>query len=412
MTKPRARANGEGSIYKYRNGYAAYAWVDLPDGNRDRKFVYGRTRDIVHDKWIKLQGESKQGATPTSTPTLAKHIKYWLTEFVQPELAPLSYVTYESLTRRYVVPYLGKKKLNKLTARDVRKWVNLLRKTCQCCAQGKDAARPAWHKDPRRRRRCCAIGECCEQFPSQRTIQAARDALRAALSFAMTEELISKNVAAVVKVSKPRRRKFRPWTPEQARTLLEAARQDDDPLYAAWVLILVLGLRRGEVLGLTWEDIDFENGVLTPNMQIQRAGRQLLHRETKTETSAVPLPMPDICMAALRIRRTQQVEARRKAGELWQESQLVFTTRYGTPIEPGNLTRMFPARCVRAGVQPIRLHDTRHTCGSLLVALGVHPRVIMEILRHTQIAITMEIYAHVPTEQTRAALKRLGESLG
>lgn len=408
----RKRDNGEGSIFPYRNSFAAYVWVDKPDGTRDRKWVYGKTREIVHEKWIALHGQAAKGVVPTSTPTVAAYLAYWLKDIVGPDRAPLTHIAYECSTRLYIVPHIGKKKIEKLTVRDIRTWLNTLRVTCQCCAQGKDAKRSTTHRDPRKRRRCCAIGVCCRQYPSQRTIQAARDALRAALTHAVAEELVSKNVAGLVPVSKPRKRKFRPWTVDDAKAFLEYARAKNDPLYAAWVLVLVLGLRRGEVLGLTWNVVDLDAAELTPERQIQRAGRQLLHRETKTESSEATLPLPSICIAALRLRREEQQRAKQAAGDLWQDSRgLVFTTKYGTPIEPGNLTRMFPARCERAAVRPIKLHDTRHTCGSLLVALGVHPRVIMEILRHSQISVTMEVYSHVPSEDTRAALKQLGDQL-
>ena len=96
----------------------------------------------------------------------------------------------------------------------------------------------------------------------------------------------------------------------------------------------------------------------------------------------------------------------------WQPSDLVFTTKWGTPIEPRNFYRSFQTRCAKAGVPRIRVHDTRHTCASILAALGVHPRVAMRILRHAQIAMTMEVYTEVPDDITRAALKKLGDSLG
>jgi integrase len=100
------------------------------------------------------------------------------------------------------------------------------------------------------------------------------------------------------------------------------------------------------------------------------------------------------------------------AGELWTESDFVFTTRYATPIEPRNFNRSFVDRSAKAGVRRIRLHGTRHTCGSLLAALDVHPRIATQILRHSKIAVTMEIYTHVPSEATRKALHRLGKHLG
>lgn len=117
-------------------------------------------------------------------------------------------------------------------------------------------------------------------------------------------------------------------------------------------------------------------------------------------------------MAALQLRLKEQELAKEAVGELWSHSDFVFTTRYGTPFEPHNFNRQFTDRSAKAGVRRIRLHDTRHTCGSLLAALDVHPRVAMQILRHSKIAVTMEIYTHVPSESTRRALRKLGKHLG
>ncbi len=402
------RGNGEGSIYPYRNGgFAAYVWVTTPDGRRKRKYVYGKTRPEVHEKWLKLHNEAKKGPLPTRHRTVAAFLDYWLESIVKPNLAPLSYVSYEGCARLYIVPHLGTKRLDKLTVRDVREWLTKLASTCQCCAQRKDAKRSP------SRQKCCAVGECCESYASRRVIQAARDALRAALTHAVTEEEIAKNVASLVKVPKPRRRRVKPWSVAEAGKFLADAADRDDPLFAAWVLVLSLGLRRGEVLGLTWDSIDFENGELYVDHQIQRAGREILYRETKTEESDDFLPLPSLCLRALRMRRAQQTGDRKAAGDLWQDSRgLVFTTKYGTPIEPGNLTRMFALRARRAGLRVIPLRNTRHTCSSLLVALGVHPKVAQRILRHSQIAITMEVYAEASDEEVRAALGKLSDAMG
>ncbi|MEU0771226.1 site-specific integrase [Streptomyces albogriseolus] len=401
------RANGEGSIYPYKNGYAAYVWVTKPDGKRARKYAYGKTREEVHEKWLNLHAEAKRGPVATRHPTVGAFLSYWLDSVVKPNLAPLSYVSYEGSVRLYIAPHLGSKRLDRLTVRDVREWVTKLSTVCQCCAQGKDAKREA------RRRRCCAVGECCEAYPSRRVVQAARDALRAALTHAVAEELISKNVASLVKVPKPRRRRIKPWSVAEASQFLTDAAARDDHLFAAWVLVLCLGLRRGEVLGLTWKSVDFERGELYVDHQIQRAGRQILHRETKTEDSDDFLPLPALCLKALRMRRAQQIGDRKAAGELWQNSHdLVFTTKYGTPIEPGNLTRMFALRARRAGLREIPLRNTRHTCSSLLVALKVHPKVAQRILRHSQIAMTMEVYAEASEEEVRAAIGKLSDVMG
>ncbi|WP_405931791.1 tyrosine-type recombinase/integrase [Streptomyces sp. NBC_00827] len=401
------RGNGEGSIYPYKNGFAAYAWVTTPDGDRKRKYVYGKTRDDVHEKWIRLHSDASKGPVQTRHRTVAAFLSYWLDSIVKPNLAPLSYISYEGSVRLYIGPHLGTKRLDKLTVRDVREWLTKLAGICQCCAQGKDAKRAT------SRRRCCAVGECCEAYPSRRVIQAARDALRAALTHAVAEEEVTKNVASLVKVPKPRRRRIKPWSAAEAGQFLADGLAREDPLFAAWVLVLCLGLRRGEVLGLTWKSIDAEAGELYVDHQIQRAGRQILHRETKTEESDDFLPLPELCLKALRMRRAQQTGDRKASGDLWQDTRgLVFTTKYGTPIEPGNLTRMFALRARRAGLRVIPLRNTRHTCSSLLVALKVHPKVAQRILRHSQIAMTMEVYAEASEEEVRAALSKLSNAMG
>jgi integrase len=189
-------------------------------------------------------------------------------------------------SRLYIVPGLGGKRLDRLQVHDIRAWLNGLRQVCQCCAQGKDDARPP------EQRRCCAVGGCCGQRLSERTIKNIRDTLRAALSNAVAEELISRNVAGVIRLPVPRKHKNAWWSVDEARAFLESARVGNDPLYAAYVLVLVLGLRRGEVLGLTWDDINLDAAEVTINWQLQRSRGQLYHRETKTPGSEVPCRYP------------------------------------------------------------------------------------------------------------------------
>jgi integrase len=404
--KARGRANGEGSIYPFRNGFAAYVWVTTPAGDRKRKYVYGPDRETVHGKWIELHRKAAERPVPTRVPTLGDWLATWLAEEVTPNLAPSTAVNYAMFVRLYIVPVLGAVRLDRLSVQDVQRWLNALREQCQCCAQGKDAGRPD------AKQRCCALGECCEDVLSPRSVSDVRAALRSALASAITRELISRNPAALVKLRTPRRRRRKAWTSEQARRFLESARAAGDALYAAYVLTLVLGLRRGEVLGLVWDDLDLDNAELTVGLQLQRVGGELLHRETKTEGSDATLPLPGICVAALRWQKARQDAARERAGDAWQDVLgFVFTTRYGTPIEPRNMLRSFHRLIAAAGVPDLAVHDARRTCATLLVDLDVHPRVIMQILRHAQISVTMEIYSQAPSRQTREALRRLSDSL-
>jgi integrase len=170
-------------------------------------------------------------------------------------------------------------------------------------------------------------------------------------------------------------------------------------------------MRKGEVLGLPWDLVNFKTDDLFVGEQLQRLGRQILRREVKTETSEAPLPMPELCSTALKLRRQQQDRDRQRAEPNWTETGLVFTTRYGTPIEPRNFNRSFDRRIARAGVPKVSVHDARRTCGSLPAALDVHPRVAMAVLRHARSSITMEIYTQVPAKSTRDALRKLSRLL-
>lgn len=396
------RHNGEGSIFPYRNGFAAYAWITTPAGRKQRKYVYGKTRDAVHAKWLSLTVAARRGAVAATSPRLAEFLARWLEETVRPDLAPTTASNYELFTRLYILRDLGSKRLDRLSVRDVQLWMNELKTRCQCCYQGKDAARA--------KPRCCAAGVCCRQVASEWTRHQAWTVLQSALSAAVREELLSRNVAALVRVPTPRPKRVQAWSVDQSRRFLESARADDDPLYVAYVLMLVLGLRRGELLGLAWQDVDLGAGQAWIGWQLQRVNGGLVRRQTKTYASDAALPLPEICVRAFEHR--QSVEARlRAAGPAWHESGLVLTTRLGTPYEPRNFHRAFVERAKKAGVPVTPVHLTRKACASLLVALDVHPRVAMQILRHSQIAVTMDVYSQVASASTQEALRRLGEQL-
>ncbi|MBO0802773.1 MAG: tyrosine-type recombinase/integrase [Nocardiopsaceae bacterium] len=415
----RGRANGEGSIFPYRNTWAAYVWVTTPDGQKDRKWIYGKTREEVYPEWVQLKAKAAKIPIPTATPTVSEYFPYWLEEVIKPNREDNTYSHYELMGRLHVIPGVGHKKIDpkKLTVRVVQAWLNKMPGICQCCAQEKDAKR--------RKPKCCAIGECCEDYPSKRVIEAARGALRAMLNHAMHEELIDRNVAELAKLPKARKRLRRrnSWTVTEARKFLESSRDENDPLYPLWVLILVLGLRKGEALGLVeppegWRYDDEENALVDLEWQLQRVGgHPLTHKQVlKADGSTDTLPLPAICLTALKIARHNRESAR---SDDWPETcicgarhQLVLTTRNGLPIEPRNVNRAFDVRCARYGVRRITIHDTRRTCGSLLAALDVHPRVAMQILRHSRIGLTMEFYTQVPDKATRDALRRLSEFLG
>lgn len=162
---------------------------------------------------------------------------------------------------------------------------------------------------------------------------------------------------------------------------------------------------------MAWEDVDLERGEAFIAWQVQRVDSQLVRRHTKTPSSDAPLPLPDLAVRALERHRVDENRRRSAAGELWGDCGLVLTTRHGDPVDPRNFHRDFKLRAVKAGVPVIPVHATRRTCASLLVALEVHPRVAMAVLRHSRIALTMEVYSQVSSTSARDALTRLGGQL-
>lgn len=201
-----------------------------------------------------------------------------------------------------------------------------------------------------------------------------------------------------------------PYKVDEARGFLAAVERGR--LNARWVVGLSLGMRQGEVLGLQWCDVDFDRGHLLVRRALRRQpGGALALVETKTASSERTIPMPRPVAETLRSHRKRQLEQRMKLGDAWHESDFVFTTSVGTPINPRNDYRSFQLIIKKSGLRKVRLHDLRHTAASLLLAQGVPARVVMEILGHSQISVTMNTYSHVDTTLTQVAADRMQEAL-
>lgn len=187
-------------------------------------------------------------------------------------------------------------------------------------------------------------------------------------------------------VDKPRieRKPIDPLTPDEARQFLAAIRVHR--LEALFTVALVLGLRQGEALGLGWEDINFEAGTLRFHNQLQRIDRQLRLVPPKTAKSRGTLVMPPLIVEALREHEKRQVAERIWAGSEWQQTGLVFSNRMGGPTQARHVIEEFRKALAAAAMRRIRFHDLRHSCATLLLVQGVSPRVVMEVLGHSEIA--------------------------
>ncbi|MEU6115872.1 site-specific integrase [Streptomyces sp. NPDC047117] len=373
---PRKRnPNGAGSIWQRKDGrWEGRVYVPQPDGTRKRKTVYGATWEECDEKRQELVRRDRQGIpTPSRSPKLSEWLPYWLEEYVKPQRKRTTYIKYEMHTRLYLVPLLGSRRLESLTTANVRRMLAAV-----------------------------------IQQTSAATAKEAHRVLRTALTAACREEVISRNVAQLVPAPQVEPRELHPWSLDETLTFLEAARRD--PLYPAFVLAIALGLRRGEILGLHWRDVDFDRRTLTVRTTLNRGGKDLYLDSTKNRRARV-IPVPLMCVAPLRWQRLRQAGQRSDAGAKWHTNGLVFTTRSGLPIEPRNLYRSFLRITESAGLPQVRLHDTRHGCASLLFAAGVAPRTVMEILGHSQIAVTMNVYTHVNDDHRREAMSHMDRLL-
>ncbi|MFI5710993.1 tyrosine-type recombinase/integrase [Kribbella sp. NPDC051620] len=398
-------ANGDGSIY-YRASkdlWFGAAYVLQADGTTARKEVSSRNRDVVVQKLRKLQTDSDQGIPAEATNwQLEAFLRYWLEHIVKPARKPKTYQGYELVARVHLIPDLGKKKLHKLTGADVRLFMKRLRNTCLCCKHGYDARRGD-------KKRCCAVGRCCERHPSDRLVEQVHAVLRNALQAAVREEVLRRNVAKLVQVQGAQYDTNRGATEEQARLLLKAAKPTR--LYALFVLALFMGLRRGELLGLKWDDIDWAEKTVTVQRTLQRVNGALRAVTPKTKKSRRTVPLIELCLEALRVHKVLQAKERLAAGKKWVNTGYIFTTEIGTPIEPDNLRRdWYPLR-VQVGLGEMRFHDLRHSCVTLLLRLGVPPHIVQAIVGHADVQVTMAIYAHASLEDQRKALEQLGEAV-
>ncbi|GAA4899888.1 tyrosine-type recombinase/integrase [Streptomonospora salina] len=400
------RANGDGSIWQRKDGRYAYAaYVLTTEGTFKRVQGYAKDRDEARSKLNKLLADSDQGIPVASENwRVDEYLTYWLEHVVKAERRPKTVQGYEGVIRRHLIPNLGKKRLGKLTARDVRTFITRIRQECQCCKNGTDAARTTPE--------CCAASPkvCCGSTLSPRMVQSIHAVLRNALESAAREEIIPRNVAKLVKVSPPRYGVNRGLDVPEAKRLLKVSA--DDRFHALYVLALCLGLRRGELLGLRWEDVDLDAGQLEIVHTLQRVNGSLRLVPPKTDDSSRTVPLPGLCVQALRDHRKRQFAERSDAWPDWEEQGLVFPSRRGTPLEPDNLRRTWEPLRRKAGLDGVRFHDLRHTCVTLLLNLDVPPQVVREIVGHSDIGVTMTIYAHASLEDKRRALGRLGDALG
>jgi integrase len=370
------RGNGEGSITKRSDGrWMARYTVHTAIGPK-RKHIYGRTRQEVAEKLSKAVSDRVGGVVfDGDHETLEAYLRRWIDEVLRGTVKQSTLENYTYIVRLHIIPELGRVRLRALKSRDVRRLYR----------------------------------EKLEAGLSPRTVQIIHTVLRKALQQAVRDDVLTRNVCDAVTAPRPTKKEMQPLTPEQAKSLLENVREDR--LRALYVLAITAGLREGELLGLRWDDVDLERKLLQVRRQLTRTRDGLSFTAPKRDKARV-VRLTDIAIAALKAHREAQNEERARAGSLWEETSLVFTSSIGTPVDVGNLTyRSFRPLLKRTNLPRIRFHDLRHTCATLLLSKGTHPKIVQEMLGHANISMTMDTYSHVLPDMQEKAVSAMDDAL-
>ena len=363
------RTRGEGSIFQRADGL----WVGRVDlgwvgGKRVRKQVTAKTLRQLKPKFRKLQRDVEAGVLSDSM-TVETWLRYWLDKVAPGRCKQRTLDGYKTYLEQYLIPQLGKHRLDKLTPAHVRRLHEWM------ASEGK----------------------------SEATRRQAHAILRRALVVAERDGRVGRNVAALVDPPKVEKNHHTPLTLEQARAMLKAL--DGDPLAARWVAALLLGMRQGECLGLRWEDVDFDAGRIHVRHELIRLrGQGLVLTPPKSRTSLRSIPFGRVPPAVFAMERAEH------------RGEYVF---YGGKMDPRRDWENWKALLVKAGVSDAKakkgdmpaLHAARGTTASLLSQALVPDKIIAEILGHSQVQITQQAYIHGNEDQHREGLGRMAELL-
>jgi integrase len=362
------RANGQGAVYLRGDG----RWegqLRLPAGGR--KSVYARTRRDLLRKLREANWMLAQGLPVSSrNQTLSTFLASWL-EVARHRIRPSTYDSYELNIRR-ISAQLGAVPLVRLS--------------------------PPGIQD--------AYGRLSAQGLSDYSVLQVHRTLHRALDRAFRWGLIPRNPASLVLPPRPRKREMTALTSEQLLRLLSSTR--GEPMHALWVLLGTAGLRLGEAMGLEWVDVDLEARRVRIHQAVQRRrGVGLVLLSPKTPRSRRSVQLTEIAVEALRAHRLLQQGLRPIKWIEAASPRFVFTSRVGGPMDGSRARTALTEALLRAGVPRVRVHDLRHTTASVLLELGVHPKVVQDLLGHSTIAVTLDAYSHVAPGLHLEAIRQL-----
>lgn len=354
----------------------AYLGRDGTTGKRryHNHTVHGSKKDAGRYLNRVLRERDTNTFVEPSRQTVAEYLDHWLAA-IRHRVRARTSADYDSLVTRYIKPALGGERLDRLSSMGIAQFYSSL----------------------------------SERGLSARTVRYTHSVLRSALQEALSLGLLARNPAVVVKLPSPQRKEMRALSTEQAIRFLDVAKENK--WHGLWVLLLTTGLRPGEALGLVWSDVDLDQGKLRVQRVLVRIdGKGWSRDETKTERSRRTVTLPSTTVAVLRQHRAHQLEERMRIGPEYAGHEFVFATPEGEPLDYRAVVRRhFKPLLKKAGLPLIRPYDLRHSCATLLLAVGEHPKIVSERLGHSSTTLTMDTYSHVlPDMQQKAAEKLEG----
>ncbi|KKM12917.1 integrase [Clostridiales bacterium PH28_bin88] len=348
------------------------------------KTVTATSRREAEKELAKLVAEIEKGLfVEPSRLTFADFVERWLRDYAETSLAPKTLFRYKQLLSSRILPAMGHLKLEQIKPLHLMEFYSNLQED-GIRADGKTGGL------------------------SEKTILYHHRVISSILQDAVEWQVLPANPASRVKPPKAPRKQAASYDEEQTAALLEAAAREPLKYRVMIVLEVATGLRRGELMGLEWKDVNFERGTIEVRQTSQYLPDQgVFTKEPKTETSKRMIAVPSSVMALLKEYRTHQLEERLKAGDLWKGSDRLFTTWDGQPMHPDTISKWFPKFLKRHWLPPLPFHGLRHTSTTLLIAQGVNVKNISTRLGHASISTTMDIYGHALKSADREAADKL-----
>jgi integrase len=362
-------------------------------GKRITKYATFRgTKRKAQEELTRLLAQRNEGSyvDPTKM-TVAEYLHHWITSDIDRRVAARTAARHRGIVEKNIIPRLGHVPMRKLTAVHIE-------------AFEAELQREGWVK---RRRLPASPGRSdpkqTEKWGlSAQTVQHVHRTLSQALTHAVQPGVLFKNPARQVKPPTPERREIKILSKEEIGVLLNAAKES--PLYLPVLVAISTGLRRGELLGLRWSDLDLTAGTLTINQSLERVAGKVAFKAPKTKTSRRTITLPAGAIEALQKYQRARLEGRMKLGLGRDPRALVFARTDGAPLDADSVTKAFGRLVAAVGVTPITLHGLRHTHISHLLMDGEHVKVVSERAGHANINITLSVYAAcLPSMQADAA---------